>query len=66
MLIGATDDIVCPVSEMHSLHEKANSPKELFIIEGAVVDKGAVLAKLNTDFVHKRKRGLTSGKYKDI
>jgi len=35
MLIGATDDIVCPVSEMHILHEKANDPKELHIIEGA-------------------------------
>lgn len=27
--------------------------EQLFIIEGAVVDKGAVLAKLNTDFVEK-------------
>jgi len=35
MFIGATDDIVCPVAEMHILHEKANDPKGLHIIEGA-------------------------------
>jgi cephalosporin-C deacetylase-like acetyl esterase len=35
MLIGATDDIVCPVSEMRSLYDRANAPRELFIIEGA-------------------------------
>jgi fermentation-respiration switch protein FrsA (DUF1100 family) len=35
MLIGATDDIVCPVAEMHSLYEKANEPRAIYIIEGA-------------------------------
>jgi uncharacterized protein len=35
MIIGATDDIVCPVEESKILYEKARQPKELFIIEGA-------------------------------
>lgn len=35
MFIGATDDIVCPVAEMHALHAKAHDPKDLLIIKGA-------------------------------
>ncbi len=35
LIIGADQDIVCPVDESNMLYEKANEPKELFIIEGA-------------------------------
>ena len=35
LVIGADQDIVCPVEESKILYEKANEPKELFIIEGA-------------------------------
>ena len=35
LVIGADQDIVCPVEESKILYKKANEPKELFIIEGA-------------------------------
>ncbi len=35
MLIGASEDIVCPVAETHMLYEKANEPRGIHIIEGA-------------------------------
>jgi fermentation-respiration switch protein FrsA (DUF1100 family) len=35
MIIGAEQDIVCPVAESKRLYENANQPKELYIIENA-------------------------------
>ena len=35
LIVGADKDIVCPVAESRILYDKANEPKELFIIEGA-------------------------------
>jgi len=35
LIIGAGRDIVCPVEEARILYDRANQPKELFIIEGA-------------------------------
>ena len=35
LIIGADQDIVCPVAESRLLYEQANQPKELFIIENA-------------------------------
>lgn len=35
LIIGADQDIVCPVAESRLLFEKASEPKELFIIENA-------------------------------
>jgi len=35
LIIGADQDIVCPVEESKILYEAAKEPKELFIIEGA-------------------------------
>ncbi len=35
LIIGADQDIVCPVDESKILYEKANEPKDLFVIKGA-------------------------------
>lgn len=35
MIIGADQDIVCPLAESKRLIEKANEPKELYIVENA-------------------------------